>query len=901
MSLGQEGIFSHVPQLIHIICAITYVCLAIYIIVKKPRAALNWTCAGVILCFGLWSAALSVSHDPQVSRATAGLFYDIGSLAWGSFASFAALFIATFLDPRSRLPRSKLLYLALALPPPLVFYAQWSGQLVAGYVKVPWGWAYSWQTSPWSFFFYAYFSVYMLTGLGLVVRASWRAEDPIKRRQAWIMSATAFLPLLLSTLTDVVLPWLDVHAVPNMAPDFTMVWVVGLVYAIARHRMLELSPTSAAEEIVAAMSDALLLVDRGGRISMANQAARVLLGYEHRGVLVGKQLDYLFPRRLRDEQQQNVDHKTGQHELVLERRDGERLRVIFSTAELKGTAGEPIGTVCIATDITELKRTEEALRSARDELESRVVERTKELRRANTQLEREVTERKRSEERYRLLIESMQEGLWVIDREGVTTLVNPRLAQILDHDAQGMVGRPITEFFDEAGAAACVASLHEAQQGSLDQHDWEILRRDGARVYSIVQIAPLHDAEQRYDGAVLTVVDVTERRRMRAQLAQTERLASLGLLAAGVGHEINNPLTLVLNNLQLVEEALAGGDDGAPPDHEEIVECLTSARSGAERVRKIVAALRTFSRADDSPVPIAVDRAIEAAVNMSLNVIMHRARFIKEYGETAAVIADEGRLSQVFLNLLINATQAIEAGDVEDNEIRVRTWQQDGVVHAEVRDTGGGIAPENIDRLFEPFFTTRRAGEGSGLGLAICRRIVTSYGGELSVESEPGQWTRFVVRLPKADEEEVRAAKGGAGAAAAAPSAAPPIDATGRILLIDDEVALHPVVRRLLRRHEVVEVVSGEEGKKLLESDSNYDVVLCDLMMPGISGMDLFEWLQDEKPELARRVVFITGGAFTPEAEEHLRRGERPVLAKPFEPQELVRVVEEVMRERRTH
>ena len=799
------------------------------------------------------------------------------------------------LEPRSRLPRSWLLYLALALPPPLVIYAQWSGQLAAGYVWYPWGWAFVWRLSPWSFFFYIYFSAYMLAGLGLLLRASWRSNDPIRRRQARIMSATAFLPLLLATLTDVVLPWLDIHAIPNMAPDFTMVWVVGLVYAIGRYRMLELTPAAAAEEIVAAMSDALLLVDRAGRISMANQGARTLLGYEHRGVLVGQHLDRLFPRRLRDEQIDLVlEQGPGRHELVLERRDGERLQVIFATAALTGTAGEPIGTVCIATDITELKRSEDALRAARDELESRVVERTAELRQANARLESEVTERKRSEERYRLLIESMQEGLWVIDRDGVTTLVNPRLAQVLDHEAQAMVGRPLVEFFDDAGAAVCEASLADARRGSRAQHDWELLRRDGERVNAIVQIAPLRDAEGNHEGAVLTVVDVTERRRMRAQLAQSERLASLGLLAAGVGHEINNPLTFVLNNLQLAEGALVGtAEDGETLARDEVVECVTSARVGAERVRDIVAALRTFSRADDNPAPIAVDRAIEAAVNMSHNAITYRARLVKEYGETAAVIADEGRLSQVFLNLLVNASQAIEEGDAEHNEIRVRSWQQGGTVYAEVCDTGRGIAPEHVDRLFEPFFTTRRAGEGSGLGLSICHRIVTSYGGTLSVQSDPGQGTRFVVRLPAADPE---------AATTPAPVETPPPSpraAAGRVLLIDDEVALHPVVKRLLRRHEVVEVVSGEEGKQILESDGEFDVVLCDLMMPGLSGMDLFAWLRSERPDMARRVVFITGGAFTAEAEEHVRYSERPVLTKPFEPMELVRVVEGVMREAR--
>jgi CheY-like chemotaxis protein/anti-sigma regulatory factor (Ser/Thr protein kinase) len=272
---------------------------------------------------------------------------------------------------------------------------------------------------------------------------------------------------------------------------------------------------------------------------------------------------------------------------------------------------------------------------------------------------------------------------------------------------------------------------------------------------------------------------------------------------------------------------------------------------------------------------------------MVYNQIRYRAKLIKEYGQVPPVMANRGRLAQVFLNLLVNAAHAIEEGDEQGNRIRVRTWSEEGEVLVEVSDTGRGIPPENMDRLFEPFFTTKTGGTGFGLGLSICQKIATDYGGRIEVQSTAGKGTTFTVHLPAATQEQVEAA-----VTVPPKMLAGDPRARGRVLVVDDEVMVGRAVKRVLgREHEVTVATSGEEAKRILEKDRDFDVLISDLLMPDVTGMDLHEWLQERNPKLGRRTVFMTGGAFTPRAREFLDRVPNTRLEKPVEPQNLLEIV----------
>src|SRR5882672_8996936 len=203
-----------VAWLTHVTCAAIYLAMAVLVVSSRPRATLNRTCGLLIVCFAFWCACLAVSHHPEVSKATAARYYDLGSLAWGSFASLAVLFMASFWRPA--LLRSKLFVAALIIPPAVVIHAQWTGGLAADYLARPWGYAFVWRRSAQATFFIAYYSIYMVGALASLLWASLKEKAPVKRRQARIIATSALLPLILGSLTDVVLPNAGIFRVPNL-------------------------------------------------------------------------------------------------------------------------------------------------------------------------------------------------------------------------------------------------------------------------------------------------------------------------------------------------------------------------------------------------------------------------------------------------------------------------------------------------------------------------------------------------------------------------------------------------------------------------------------------------------------------------------------------------------------
>ena len=403
-----------------------------------------------------------------------------------------------------------------------------------------------------------------------------------------------------------------------------------------------------------------------------------------------------------------------------------------------------------------------------------------------------------------------------------------------------------------------------------------------------------------FEGEPATVViarDMTERRQIEARMAMTDRLASVGTLAAGVAHEINNPLTYVIGNAELMADTLqaarASGQDATGGLHpglsglDEALDMLKDIRDGAERVRVIVRDLKTFTRVDDDAAgPVDLRRVADSACNMAWFQIRHRARLVKDYAGEPFVDANPARLGQVVLNLLVNAAQAIAQGRAEDNEIRVAVRPASGgrcVV--EVSDTGSGMPDDVRERIFDPFFTTKPVGEGTGLGLSICHHIVTSLGGTIVVASAPGKGTTFTVSLP---------ASRGIVQTAPTASASVPAARRGKVLVVDDEPGVLSLIRRALSGENDVKTASGgAEALAELDSGERFDVVLLDLMMPGINGMDVHAEVRRRWPEAEPRLVFVTGGACSPKAQEFLKHTRALTLSKPIDAKALRELVRE--------
>jgi signal transduction histidine kinase len=394
-----------------------------------------------------------------------------------------------------------------------------------------------------------------------------------------------------------------------------------------------------------------------------------------------------------------------------------------------------------------------------------------------------------------------------------------------------------------------------------------------------------------------------ERKKMRDQLLMSERMASVGILAASVAHEINNPLTVITANLELAIESLSAlAASAAEPAAlaasaattlKAADEQLREAQHAAERVRNIARDLRIFSRSSDEERrgPVDIRTVLDSSIRMASNEIRHRARLVTDYADVPPVEGNESRLGQVFLNLVVNAAQSIPDGNAEANEIGISTrLDAAGRVVVAISDTGAGISPEVLPRIFDPFFTTKPSGIGTGLGLAICHGIGTALDGEITVESEKGRGTIFRVALPAAR----------VAAAEPAPSPVQPETAAarrGRVLIVDDEPMLCMVAKRILGgEHDVTAVSSAREALRLITGGGRFDVILSDLMMPEMTGMDLHAELLRVAPDEAGKMVFMTGGAFTPDASAFLRGVANPSVEKPFRPAVLRQMVQTLLK-----
>jgi len=508
-----------------------------------------------------------------------------------------------------------------------------------------------------------------------------------------------------------------------------------------------------------------------------------------------------------------------------------------------------------------LQETQGELRQLNERLELRVTERTAELEHTLAKLDRFYT-----------LLNQTGAAILVAD---ATTL---EVLELNDQVNTLVVGATIGSKLPMLGVASTLATEADWRKmldGARDVvRTVEDVQEDGSRLRAIELTITVRTVAQR-DYVLIAIRDISARKSLEAELQQNGMLASVGRLAAGVGHEINNPLTAVLANLQLVEAALS-------PTDGELRRLVGDARMGAKRIRDVVRDLRTFSRTEaDRSTPLSVNSVLESCLSIANNELKHRASIVTELGKPPNVLADRNRLAQVFLNLLVRAAQAIPVGDAQRNEVRVRSTENDGDAVIEISDTGAPIPPELRAHIFEPFIATRGFGSGTGLALSICHDIVRDLGGTIEVHSPSTGGSRFRIRLPRAPEVTTTPM----------PILSPAIERRARVLVIDDDPMVARVVERAIGDLHHVEIANTPKEGLARIIASSYDVILCDLMMPDMTGMELHADIARRVPAAAARMVFMTGGAFTNEAEVFLERVPNLKLWKPFEAKELREVV----------
>lgn len=496
---------------------------------------------------------------------------------------------------------------------------------------------------------------------------------------------------------------------------------------------------------------------------------------------------------------------------------------------------------------------------------------------------------------YQQIVESSHEGIWIVDaRELTTVFMNGRMAEVLGCHRDHVVGGSALDFVEEGSRREVEEWLHSPAQQRGGRRDLSLRTQHGRQVWVSASVGPLEDVANGAPGLLITALDVTDQRKLEAQVLENEHMVSIGMLAAGVGHEINNPLTSILANVDIVRMRLATGEPRGAEERESMRQELTEALEATERVRDIARDLKVFSRRpDERRAPVALARVLESSLRMARSETIRRARVVQQVADLPPVLGNESRLGQVFLNLIVNAAQAIPEGRPAENEIRLTAKVLDGDrVVVEVRDTGAGIPPENLSSLFTPFFTTKPPGIGTGLGLSICHRIITGLGGTITVDSAIGQGTSVRVTLPVAPAAPARSTPTGMPVPIPAPV---PAGGTARVLVVDEDPLVGGAIARTLSpRYDVRVVEGGEAALSALHSEAGYALVVCDLSTSDERGDLAFDRIAESAQANGTAVLYLAAGASSPDGLK--RRARAQWLSKPFDPRELIDKVASVLR-----
>lgn len=589
--------------------------------------------------------------------------------------------------------------------------------------------------------------------------------------------------------------------------------------------------------------DSVEILDPQMRILWVNDAFERLHG-RARAEVVGRQPSSLplgsdlFASRHAEAGRAIVEGRTWTGEVAVVRPDGSEIMVEMTVSPVREASGRSRGCVAIKRDLTAVMG--EQLRHSR-ELEA--------------------------------ILDHVPVGV-VVHFEGVLRYVNQHAADMLRTPASVLVGQSM------------FSRIHPDDQGGVRERTGRTLRhgviprpseirvlRDDGTILA-VRVHPAGTLAYRGEDCLCACLeDLAPERRRRESSILEDRMQTIGQIAAGVAHEINNPLTWMIDALEEAERT-----PGA-------IERVREARDGAERIRHVVRELTLFTR-DPAQGDVATElgEVVRAAVHLSRRTVEANASVrIDDPGKDVWVLGSGPKLGQVCLNLLLNASAAMppdERGEV------VVGWRVDGErCRVTVSDDGRGMSPDVMSRAFEPFFTTRAASGGTGLGLAMCRNILADIGGTIAIESALERGTVVTVHLRRAVPPDQVA------------SERPPEAVPCSVLLVEDQVMVGRALARRLRAlgHRVVHVSDGREAFELLESARDFDALLCDLMMPEMSGQELHAAIRGSWPELVDRIVFMTGGAFTEGARAFLEGLDTPWLVKPFENDELVRALAAVV------
>lgn len=691
-------------SLLHLFAFLGDIALIAFLISRNYRALLNWLCALIIAAFGIWSLGYFVM--PFMFSMDSALFWvNVSSFGWISFPVIT-LYFYLVLTGKKNIYKNKYLLIGSLLVVGFLIYQQWRGNIIGQVWPTTYGWFEDWNHTPFTYLYYGYFGVVVFFVFFLNYNYVRKAKTNRQRIQARLLLVTAIVSIVLGTTINVVIPNLHIKSIPQMGDIFVFIWLLAVVIGITRYGLMDVTISSAARQILDTTTDMLLLVDTNGVIKHFNQAALDLLKTTKDKIKGMKFADLAANNGVARGflEKTLITGKSANQEIAFNQPDGSLIIALVSASVVEDRTKTLLGYVVSAKDITELHRTQMAL-----------------------QYQKELTER---------ILNTMPNSVIVVRKDQRIELVNKAFLTMFSKQNDEVIGDklgdllPLDELLEEISRV-----LSHEESYIRCEFKYVLTGKDYVFVTHILQMPE--------DEVLVILNDVTEERTRQDRLYLTDRLASIGEMASGIAHEINNPLTGIIGLTSFIEKR------DIPED---IAEDMATIHIEAQRCAAIVKNLLSFARRH-TPERKSQNIADILEDVLKLRAHDHRIHNISVVKtiqpDLPAVLVDYYQIQQVFLNIVLNAESSmIETRQEGTLKIVIDSFE-DGV-RINFKDDGTGIKPENIRMIFNPFFTTKKVGKGTGLGLSICYGIITSHHGRIYAMSDYGKGAEFVVELPVA-------------------------------------------------------------------------------------------------------------------------------------------------------
>jgi len=686
--------------LIHGSAFLFYILCIVFIINRKPVTHTKVCGALLFGAFAIWSLGDTLVYlSYNVSQAT--FWFNVGSIGWCIFPFLGLQFYLEFTE-NLKLARNRIFHVFTFLPVPVFAVLQWSGFLLNDIAYKSFGWTATWHLSANAAFFIAYYCILTTISIFLCIQMGRKADSKRKKKQALLLIVTGSTAMLLASLSDVILPITGIEIMPCLGDAIIVIWGIGVILAVTKYGLLGLTPSTAADTIINTMNDSLLLIDRKGRIALVNEAAR--RKFSNCSNLIGLS----FTQAVTEPQKAAAFLQTAftpgrrsKIELTFKISGGEEIPMDISASVVADKTEPLLGLVIVARDMRAKMKDEREIREQKNLISEILDTVPNAVLAVNSNLQ----------------IQRANKAF--LRMMGLTELRNSKIDSI---------------FMSEE----CIKNMSMVLNDKKESCSFDFR-------YKFDEIEKIFSAsiiKMGRDMALVMLNDITTEREKQEKLYLADRLATVGEMASGVAHELNNPLTSVIALSKMLL------------DHElplDVHEDIGYIHSEAQRAAVIVKNMLTFARKHAAVKQLTpVNKVLEDMIKIrayehKINNINVQTCLQKDLPE---IMANYFQIQQVFLNIILNAENAVMEKTGTERLLTITSAMDGECIRISFADNGPGIPPENIDRVFDPFFTTKEVGKGTGLGLSICYGILASHKGRITVKSELGQGTTFVVELP---------------------------------------------------------------------------------------------------------------------------------------------------------